>query len=663
TLNFSAQDTLLTIEFSQALAEGSTYEITLPASVIKNTYGLSLENDFSASFTVREAVVEPFTATIVSPLNNAQNIYLNNPVVVDFSKTVNADFYFANGINTNYILISPSIAFTTSYSDDVNRLTITPNTEWAYNTQYTVTIATSTGDMEHNPLARSASVKFTTIPKTPPAVIFSSPIDKDLASRTADVVFSFTKPMDKTTFTKGTGIKIKKGFFSAQSYNFDGITEMDAAGYELHWSADNTSFEILFADGPEIAKSYQITLDSTVVACSDQIHPVEDFVSIFRVCPFDYGIGTAESPFIIASATDLININSDPDFYGKQYIQTEDIDLANYGSTYNDGAGFAPIGSSFTWVYFTGVYNGNDKKISNLYINRNSQYNGLFTKIDNAKIYNLFLENVDITSTARYIGAITGESKNSEISDVKVTGNISGDRYAAAISGRANNNTIIHRCSADVAISASNTDSLCGGIAGLLDNGAKVSHCFARVTISGNNYIGGIVGDATENTEISNCQSTGTVSGIAGGSSEFNIGGIVGRGYTTTISNCISNVTVASYYNVGGLAGLLNASSTLSNSVNMGAVTGYSEYGRVAGKLNDVSTIGDCYSKDTTVNGLTLDPADADIGLTKKHGATATAANLADSSWWTTLGWDLTTIWEISPESYPTLRDVFIAEP
>ncbi|MGI6446817.1 MAG: Ig-like domain-containing protein [Candidatus Ozemobacteraceae bacterium] len=317
--------------------------------------------------------------------------------MVNFSKQMDP-----NSLD-NALSIVPNTAVTTQYNyveGSKNELVITPTQNWLYNTAYTITLDSTMTDTT-GLAAPAVSSSFTTIDMPPPEIIFASPLNKDISRQTDKVILSFTKPMNPETFTKGTGVKIRKANFT-ETY-FGNGEDVAPANYELQWSTDNTSCEIVFSDGLETVRAYEITLDSSVVACEDQIHPAETFVGVFRVCPFARGLGTEASPFEIASATDLISISSHNYFYSRHYKQTEDVDLADYGSSYNGGEGFAPICSLNGGSYFTGVYNGNDKKISNLYINRNSDNQGLFGKIRNAKIHNLFLENVDITTSTVYV--------------------------------------------------------------------------------------------------------------------------------------------------------------------------------------------------------------------------------------------------------------------
>ena len=254
----------------------------------------------------------------------------------------------------------------------------------------------------------------------------------------------------------------------------------------------------------------------------------------------------------------MISISSHTYFYSRHYKQTEDVDLADYGSSYNGGEGFAPICSLNGGSFFTGVYNGNDKKISNLYINRISNYQGLFGKIRNAKIHNLFLENVYITTSNVYVGALAGNTDSSEIRDVRVSGEIVGNAAVGGITGFASDynglQSQIIRCSAEVVIEPANwTSDYFGGIVGYLTN-SLVSQCFTRVNIEGYYNLGGVVGNS-QSGEITDCQSEGRV---FGNDSSAYVGGILGSGNATTISDCSSDAyDVTGEDIVGGIAGQL----------------------------------------------------------------------------------------------------------
>jgi hypothetical protein len=103
----------------------------------------------------------------------------------------------------------------------------------------------------------------------------------------------------------------------------------------------------------------------------------------------------------------------------------------------------------------------------------------------------------------------------------------------------------------------------------------------------GNNYTGGLVGQLVVDSNIENCSTTGTVTGIS------NVGGLAGACGVTrnpSVSRCYSecNVTGTSW-NVGGLFGYFSGDSSISQCYATGTVTCGSEAG---GGL-----VGYCYSQ------------------------------------------------------------------
>jgi len=271
------------------------------------------------------------------------------------------------------------------------------------------------------------------------------------------------------------------------------------------------------------------------------------------------------------------------------------------------------------------------------------------------------LENVDIKTSNVYVGALAGFTDASEIRDVRVSGEIAGNAAVGGITGYASNynglQSQIIRCSAEVVIEPADISSdYFGGIVGYLTN-SLVSQCFTRVNIEGRYYLGGVVG-SSEYAEITDCQSEGRV---YGNNSSTCVGGILGNGYATTISDCSSYAyNVKAQQVVGGIAGNLN-NSAVNNCVNAVTLTGDVNVGRIVGQLY-TTTITNCYSRvDSTVNGAPLASDTSGISTSGKHGANASFESLTAESWWTDIvGWNLETIWEIDAKPIPTLIDVFI---
>jgi hypothetical protein len=97
-------------------------------------------------------------------------------------------------------------------------------------------------------------------------------------------------------------------------------------------------------------------------------------VSIRAYAKYDGGSGTADDPYQIATAADLIALGEDPNDYDKHFILTADIDLDPNlpGRKVFDKAVIAPDTDAgedyFQGTGFTGVFDGNDHTISHLTI-------------------------------------------------------------------------------------------------------------------------------------------------------------------------------------------------------------------------------------------------------------------------------------------------------
>jgi len=113
------------------------------------------------------------------------------------------------------------------------------------------------------------------------------------------------------------------------------------------------------------------------------------------------------------------------------------------------------------------------------------------------------------------------------------------------------------------------------------------------LNIQGHYFVGGLVGN-NDNTDISKCSSTGTVSGSA------MIGGLAGQIINSAVDKCFSTVSVnCSVSYLGGFAAIIDNTS-VSNCYATGSVNGPSSgtarAGGFLGYLNPGGTIDKCYS-------------------------------------------------------------------
>ncbi len=322
----------------------------------------------------------------------------------------------------------------------------------------------------------------------------------------------------------------------------------------------------------------------------------------FRAGWFSGGDGSADNPYQIATAQDVLNLGSycrgneawkgynstaGRNYFRStvHYLQTDDIDM-------DDISGEGSIGSS-SW-HFLASYDGDGHTLSNYYISDDSYKIGVFGLVDGGTIKNIILSGADITNTGTSSGSDTGAL----VAYLTGGGTVSGCRV----------------------VSSSVTGDKCGGIVGFLDEGT-VTDCRAHnVTVTTDaGQCGGVVG-GSRNGSITNCRCLGAnlsdgkgdPSVLSGTSVTGGIAGyIAGNSGTSSISECyVSNTTITSTgESVGGVVGYVNAGGTVtgrsgtslatcSNGCGAVTITGAARVGGIAGH-NDGSIIGTKYNTDS----------------------------------------------------------------
>ncbi len=285
------------------------------------------------------------------------------------------------------------------------------------------------------------------------------------------------------------------------------------------------------------------------------------------------------------------------------YTLMNDLD-ASETANWNDAGtttytleGFLPIGKQQS-VPFSGVFNGNGKKITGLVINRqwSETHVALFAQVgQGGEIRNLTLEGGSVTGY-RYTGGLVGTLSAGLVTHcsvrMKVTG---GNEHTGGLVGY-NAGGTIEDCDAGGDVTGKSWSSTVGvgGLVGINSYGF-ITRCSAggTVKVTQNNVAntGGVVGVNYSGT-VRDCFANGSV--MEG----YATGGLVGRNYSSgLIENCIAAGVVTKSYrdnkNTGGVTGA-NFDSTLRRCFNMGVVTGYDQTGGVAGYNG--GEISDCFS-------------------------------------------------------------------
>ena len=364
-------------------------------------------------------------------------------------------------------------------------------------------------------------------------------------------------------------------------------------GHQINIVASDTTEPAEYANSNSIIATFTIDANITIL--------------------FENGSGTASDPFLIATAEDLNNIRFYPSYC---YKQVADIDLAGFIASRTDTllypsetdtnstVGWLPIAS------FTGIYDGNNHYITNLFISRPEENRlGLFSYANVIKNTRVITSNSGIVGYGN-IG-ILAEVAN-RISNCYTKGYIKAESGSAG--GICSFADYIECCCSEVTI-----DGVSGG--GIAYD-SNVSNCFSNATIINGFMLGGgiIVGDSLSNSNtVSNCYSTGYIDifAISGGITSQNNSG-----------NTYSNIALQKY--------ILSSS------------------GRVTGNLGsnvDTSTIHDNYAWDGLDNdGDNTNEIEWSNGV-KKDGLSSSkaefwGASTQQSFWVNKLGWDFENVWE-----------------
>lgn len=223
------------------------------------------------------------------------------------------------------------------------------------------------------------------------------------------------------------------------------------------------------------------------------------------------GSGTEADPYLIKTADDLYMIRMTPDAY---YQLQNNIDLSAWIEENYPTAGWAPIGTSPK--PFTGTFDGNGFTISNLYINRTSDYNGLFGYARSATVKNLTIY-CNITGGGS-TGAIMGSCASATLSNCKVEGDVQGTGRTGGLIG--------------------------DGSTGTYD----IQDCTFTGNVNGGQYTGGLIGYVATLT-VTNCSVIGDVTG------EEYTGGVSGCGIKIVVTNSSLNGLIEGGEYTGGISG------------------------------------------------------------------------------------------------------------
>ena len=353
--------------------------------------------------------------------------------------------------------------------------------------------------------------------------------------------------------------------------------------------------------------------------------------------------------YAINSAADLQKLaeltNNGKVTSANTFILGADIDLSGVEN-------WTPIGDSYN-SRFQGVFNGNGYEIQNLKLTSSSYVGneiqngptdgyavGLFGYLY-GEVKNLGVSNVNISSRADYVGGLAGYlGDNITLNNCYVTGSVTRTRdYADAYNtiaysatgglvGYMAQRSIVKASHADVSLTANNTMSVIGTLAGVMGDYSTIENSYAKGSITGGKYTGGLVGSVySSNITIKSSFTNVTVAG------NYTMGGILGSAYDTRlmISNTQAggliknNNSDATYITAGGIVGLVTVENsrtvsilncTTNASINISTTSGYQVYtgGIIASSSSSSSSsIVSCAVKGTI--GVTVDSSSGSLKI------------------------------------------------
>jgi len=227
---------------------------------------------------------------------------------------------------------------------------------------------------------------------------------------------------------------------------------------------------------------------------------------------FESGAGTSGDPYIINTAAQLADlatlVNAGNTAYNAAHYRLgANIDLGV--APYNVDGGWVPIGNYAGPTAnnsFRGTFDGNNKVISNLTINRpTSRYMGLFGYIDGGTVMNLGVVDIDISGAGSVGGIVGSVHSNGKVENSYTTGRIRGSTEVGGVVGDMAGSGSVSHCYSTAAISMSGSVGGAGGIVGaVMTAGVTVSNCVALNPEIRGATVGRVVGDAHASSTYTN---------------------------------------------------------------------------------------------------------------------------------------------------------------
>ncbi len=542
--------------------------VTGKISGIKDADGLPVK-DCNVSFETRQAVVLSSQLT-----NESEELYpLNQQIVINATNNLGE-------IQNVSIILNSGSAIGSFNLENNSQVVFTPSSVWATNSTISGKI-TGIKDFEGITLS-DCNFSFKTRKQS--VINLSEPESTVIAYRDDKLKFKIVNAISGYIDDN----ELCNGNLNNISITFDNCN----INGQFSISNDGNNYVVFTPNSNQLWPSNTTVTGTISNITQNDGGTVPEYSFSFKT-HYLAGKGTQEEPWLVSTPEDLYNLRNVK--YGNGGIyesipffkQTQNIDLSDYGQSYDNGKGWKPI---FNYEDdgglnedFYGYYNGNNYKITNLYINRPNENVGLFNII-RGKITNLGIEISNGGITGTEVGGISssiyfdsgyGQSSIEQTVKncwVKGNGTISCSQLGGGLFGTIGLGINIENCYSDINLEGSGSNVCVGGLIGKT-NGGEITNCYSKGTINSNGAAGGLIGTVEEsfikssysNSSV-NCASSG------GGLIACINGGNVENCYAT--GNVIGTGNLSSYEGIGGLLGYIIQAQTINNCYSTGNVKG-----------------------------------------------------------------------------------------
>jgi hypothetical protein len=265
------------------------------------------------------------------------------------------------------------------------------------------------------------------------------------------------------------------------------------------------------------------------------------------------------------------------------YVLATDID-ASETAAWRSGRGFEPIGNSTD--RFRGSFDGDGHTISNLRIGGGDSWTGLFESVGLwGHVRDVHLENVNVTGSDG-VGSVVGTNNHGTVTDVSATGSVTGRQFVGGLVGSNVNGGTVTGSTAEVTVSG--TDEV-GGLIGRNAGRSAVIDSSAVGNVTGSDDVGGLLG-ANRQSIVIDSAASGHVTGTEPISGEQWVGGLVGVTAGAVVIDSTATGTVTTATDAGGLIGwseetvVVNTAATgnVGGTETVGGLVGSHAFGPIA---------------------------------------------------------------------------------